>query len=222
MTPKPARGFPTVQQSPTPIRSNSAECSYGGVEHIAGSQPASDPDRLEAATDQTIAACGGNLRQAVKALIVANEFLAAYERSYKPPSRMAMRVASLNPCHVIGETGTIEFRTNAVTFIIKNGLYKISTEFLDGAGISNVHVIILHDGKLHGGGPYFSTVESYTCSGRKWKGEATTQEHTPFHGKHPGARKFVTSGFAGTYRDDGAEIEAATLVGKQSVRFNRS
>jgi hypothetical protein len=36
--------------------------------------------------------------------------------------------------------------------MIKNGLYKISTEFLDGAGISNVHVIILHDGKLLGGG----------------------------------------------------------------------
>ncbi len=42
------------------------------------SQPASDPDRLEAATDQTIAACGGNVRQAVKSLIDANEFLVAY------------------------------------------------------------------------------------------------------------------------------------------------
>jgi hypothetical protein len=103
--------------------------------------------------------------------------------------------------------------------MIKNGLYKISTEFLDGAGISNVHVIILHDGKLHGGGPYFFTVGSYTCSGTRWKGEATTQEHTPFHGKHPWARKIVTLGFAGTYSDDGAEIEAVALVGKQSVRF---
>ena len=34
-----------------------------------------DVDRLEAATDQAIAACGGNARDAVKALIVANEFL---------------------------------------------------------------------------------------------------------------------------------------------------
>jgi len=32
-------------------------------------------DRLEAATDEAIAACGGNVRDAVKALIVANEFL---------------------------------------------------------------------------------------------------------------------------------------------------
>ncbi len=37
--------------------------------------PAVEPDRLEAATDQAIAACGGNARDAVKSLIVANEFL---------------------------------------------------------------------------------------------------------------------------------------------------
>ena len=34
-----------------------------------------DADQLRAATDQAIAACGGNAREAVKALIVANEFL---------------------------------------------------------------------------------------------------------------------------------------------------
>jgi hypothetical protein len=38
-------------------------------------QPTSEPDRLEAATDEAIAACGGNARDAVKALIVANECL---------------------------------------------------------------------------------------------------------------------------------------------------
>ena len=39
--------------------------------------PPSKPDRLEAAADEAIAACGGNARDAVKALIVANEFLGA-------------------------------------------------------------------------------------------------------------------------------------------------
>ncbi len=39
------------------------------------SQPELEPDRLEVATDQAIAACGGNARDAVKALIVANEFM---------------------------------------------------------------------------------------------------------------------------------------------------
>ena len=35
----------------------------------------SDADQLEAAADQAIAACGGDAREAVKALIVANHFL---------------------------------------------------------------------------------------------------------------------------------------------------
>jgi hypothetical protein len=42
------------------------------------SQPTPDPDRLELATDQAIVACGGDARHAVKALIVANDFLVAH------------------------------------------------------------------------------------------------------------------------------------------------
>ena len=42
---------------------------------VALSNTPPEPDQLEAATDQAIAACGGNVRDAVKALIVANEFL---------------------------------------------------------------------------------------------------------------------------------------------------
>jgi hypothetical protein len=37
--------------------------------------PQSDADQLEAAADQAIAACGGDAREAVKALIVANHYL---------------------------------------------------------------------------------------------------------------------------------------------------
>jgi hypothetical protein len=39
--------------------------------------PQSDLDQLEAAADQAIAACGGDAREAVKVLIVANHFLDA-------------------------------------------------------------------------------------------------------------------------------------------------
>jgi hypothetical protein len=35
----------------------------------------SDADQLETAADQAIAACGGDAREAVKAMIVANHFL---------------------------------------------------------------------------------------------------------------------------------------------------
>jgi stage V sporulation protein SpoVS len=37
--------------------------------------PQADVDRLETAADEAIAACDGNVRDALKALIVANEFL---------------------------------------------------------------------------------------------------------------------------------------------------
>jgi len=43
----------------------------------AAPDPQADADRLEAAADQAISACGGEPREAVKALIVANEFLEA-------------------------------------------------------------------------------------------------------------------------------------------------
>ncbi|MCA1401937.1 hypothetical protein ACVSQB_17370 [Bradyrhizobium elkanii] len=37
--------------------------------------PQSDVEWLETAADQAIAACGGDAREAVKALLIANEFL---------------------------------------------------------------------------------------------------------------------------------------------------
>lgn len=37
--------------------------------------PQSENDRLEAAADEAIAACGGDMRSAIRALILANEFL---------------------------------------------------------------------------------------------------------------------------------------------------
>jgi hypothetical protein len=37
--------------------------------------PQPDPDQLETAVDQAIAACGGDLRATIRALIVANDYL---------------------------------------------------------------------------------------------------------------------------------------------------
>jgi hypothetical protein len=41
----------------------------------AAPNPQADADRLEAAADEAIAALGGDVRDALKALIVANEYL---------------------------------------------------------------------------------------------------------------------------------------------------
>jgi hypothetical protein len=35
----------------------------------------SEPDRLDIAADEAIAACGGDMRSAIRALILANEYL---------------------------------------------------------------------------------------------------------------------------------------------------
>ena len=45
------------------------------IDFIRADDPQSDADQLEAATDAAIAAHGGDAREAVKALIVANHFL---------------------------------------------------------------------------------------------------------------------------------------------------
>ena len=42
----------------------------------SGSQPnTQEADELEAAVDQAVAACGGDMRSAIRALIIANEYL---------------------------------------------------------------------------------------------------------------------------------------------------
>jgi hypothetical protein len=49
-----------------------------GLSRMSSSAPnpePSDADQLEAAADQAIAACGGDAREAVKALIIANHYL---------------------------------------------------------------------------------------------------------------------------------------------------
>ena len=54
----------------------SASPSAGPARMSSRSQPdTQDDDGLEAAVDQAIAACGGDMRSAVRALIVANEYL---------------------------------------------------------------------------------------------------------------------------------------------------
>ncbi len=49
----------------------------------AASNPQGDADRLEAAADQGIVACGGGVRDALKAMIVANEYLESEVRELK-------------------------------------------------------------------------------------------------------------------------------------------
>jgi hypothetical protein len=107
--------------------------------------------------------------------------------------------------------------------MIVNGLYsttlKMELKMLDSTERVSGGVMVLHNGRMFGGGPFFYTVGSYTCSGNKWKGEMTSQEHTPASGMRLWAGKVVTLGFTGTFTDEVAETDGIALVGKRSIPF---
>jgi len=106
--------------------------------------------------------------------------------------------------------------------MIRNGLYALSVQMLDGATGGDNGVVVLRDGTIRGGDSHFYFIGSYSCSGSKWKGEATSQEHTPALATLPFARKVATIGFTGTYTETGAESDNTALLGKQSLRFKTS
>jgi hypothetical protein len=105
---------------------------------------------------------------------------------------------------------------------MKNGLYSIHIHMLDGVRGRDSGVLLLRNGVLIGGGPYFWSVGSYTVDNGTWKGHLTTNQHTPF--PDPFVRPLfagqeVTSGFSGTFTDDRAEVYGTTLAGNRSLSF---
>jgi hypothetical protein len=104
---------------------------------------------------------------------------------------------------------------------ISNGLYSIHIRMLDGIDGGNTGVMMLHDGRIHGGDAFFDYIGSYTGVNGRWKGELVNHEHTPSIGERPVFGGYeVGIGFSGTYTDEGAVAEATALVGKRSVRFS--
>jgi hypothetical protein len=105
---------------------------------------------------------------------------------------------------------------------MRNGLYSIHMHMLDGVKGRDSGVLILRDGHLLGGGPYFWSVGSYTVGNGTWKGELTTNQHTPlpdpFRRPLSGGQE-VTSGFSGTFAGDEAEVFGTSLVGTKSLSF---
>ncbi len=103
---------------------------------------------------------------------------------------------------------------------MKNGLYSIRIEMLDGVRGVNTGVMVLRDGEILGGDAFFFYVGSYSFSDGKWKGEIINREHTKTFGERPVfGGKEVSIGFSGTYTDDAAEGSATALAGKLSIRF---
>jgi hypothetical protein len=104
---------------------------------------------------------------------------------------------------------------------IRNGLYSIHIRMLDGIDGGNTGVMVLHDGRIHGGDAFFDYIGSYTSANGRWKGQIVNHEHTPSQGERPVFGGYeVGIGFSGTYTDEGAVAEATALAGKRSIRFS--
>jgi T3SS negative regulator,GrlR len=105
---------------------------------------------------------------------------------------------------------------------MKNGLYSVHIHMLDGVEGRDRGVLILRDGVIRGGGPYFWSTGFYSVGDGTWKGELVTNQHTPFRDRFVrplfGGQE-VTSGFSGTFSDDQAEVFGTTLVGIRSMSF---
>lgn len=105
---------------------------------------------------------------------------------------------------------------------MKNGLYSIHIHMIDGVKGRDGGVLILQDGMLLGGGPYFWSVGSYSVGDGTWKGDLVTNQHTPFADRFARplfAGQEVSSGFSGTFEDDRSEVFGTTLVGNRSLSF---
>lgn len=103
-----------------------------------------------------------------------------------------------------------------------NGLYSVHIEMGDGVKGRATGIIILRDGVIRGGDPYFWTTGTYTLRDGKCKGEMITNQHTPYRegpGRPVFAGREVTTGFSGTYQDGKAAIFGTSLVGSRSVSF---
>jgi hypothetical protein len=105
---------------------------------------------------------------------------------------------------------------------MKNGLYSVHIHMLDGVRGRDSGVLVLRDGELVGGGPYFWSTGRYTFADGTWKGHLSTNQHTSF--PDPSVRPLfagqeVSSGFSGTFADDHAEVFGTTLSGNRSLGF---
>ena len=103
--------------------------------------------------------------------------------------------------------------------MIRNGLYALSVELLDGIEGGGNGVLVLRDGTIRGGDSFCYFIGTYRCCAGKWKGEVVSQEHTPYLATRPFARRVATVGFSGIYTDNGAVNDNTALLGKRSIPF---
>ena len=69
-------------------------------------------------------------------------------------------------------------RPGATRVTIRNELYHIIVEMLDGIEGGNQGVMVLRDGTMRGGDSFSYAFGTYISANGRWKGEVTNQEHS--------------------------------------------
>jgi len=108
---------------------------------------------------------------------------------------------------------------------MKNGLYSVHVDLLDGRKGKGSGVVMVRDGKIFGGDAYLYYVGHYTVTGALFKGELQINQHTPSVDENPifgGQQQPVGVGVSGTFTDNDATMNGTALVGKASQLFTAS
>jgi hypothetical protein len=104
---------------------------------------------------------------------------------------------------------------------MKNGLYSIHVDLLDGRSGKGSGVILFRNGQILGGDAYLFYTGSYTTNGNAFKGQVLVQSHTRSPDVNPlfGGPSPVGIGVSGTFTDTAAVMSGTALVGKASQIF---
>ena len=108
---------------------------------------------------------------------------------------------------------------------MKNGLYSIHVNLLDGRSGKGSGVIVFRNGEILGGDAYLFYTGSYVVNADAgtFKGEVTVTQHTPSPSISPlfgGQTQPVGIGVSGIFTDTSAIMSGTALVGKHSQIFN--
>jgi hypothetical protein len=101
---------------------------------------------------------------------------------------------------------------------MKNGLYSVSVNGLDGVDWPPGGVAILRNGLVLGGGPNTYFTGTYSLEKGIFRGELVLNQHTPVSFDHLFFEaQDVGIGVSGSYEADAAELTGTALVRKRSV-----
>lgn len=103
---------------------------------------------------------------------------------------------------------------------MKNGLYSVHVDMLDGDTGKGSGVLIFRDGNILGGNAFLYYVGDYSFSGDSLKGSLIINQHTPSPDAHLlfGGRE-VSIGFSGKFTAHSVDLNGSALVGKISKIF---